>query len=233
MKCPNCGLEIPEGHMYCDSCGTEINFVPDFEPEVENEIDATLLGMADELNREEKRRRERREKIKRFFSGILRNWKQVLLGAVMLILVAAAVFVFVVYRNRTSLYYLSLAENARSSGNMESAINYLKQGNRDHPDNPDIIFRLSDYYLEQGSTEQAVDALMLIATSDGFASDKVVSAYESIISIYKQSGDFDKLSDLLTGSDNEAVRALYEKYVPGMPYISPSSGTYDEVNISI
>ena len=38
MICPNCGKEIPEGHMYCDNCGTEINFVPDFEPEVENEI---------------------------------------------------------------------------------------------------------------------------------------------------------------------------------------------------
>ena len=38
MKCPNCGFEIPEGHMYCDNCGKEINFVPDFEPEVENEI---------------------------------------------------------------------------------------------------------------------------------------------------------------------------------------------------
>ena len=44
MKCPNCGFEIPEGHMYCDNCGTEINFVPDFEPEVENEID---LGQLD------------------------------------------------------------------------------------------------------------------------------------------------------------------------------------------
>ena len=35
MKCPVCGKAIPEGHMYCDDCGAEINFVPDFEPEVE------------------------------------------------------------------------------------------------------------------------------------------------------------------------------------------------------
>ena len=66
MKCPNCGLEIPEGHMYCDSCGTEINFVPDFEPEVENEINATLSGVAEELNKEERLKRENKEKRKKF-----------------------------------------------------------------------------------------------------------------------------------------------------------------------
>ena len=43
MKCPNCGKNIPEGHMYCDDCGTEINIVPDFEPEVENEISDYIM----------------------------------------------------------------------------------------------------------------------------------------------------------------------------------------------
>ena len=46
--------------MYCDNCGTEINFVPDFEPEVENEINATLSGVADELNKDEKAKEEKR-----------------------------------------------------------------------------------------------------------------------------------------------------------------------------
>ena len=48
--------------MYCDKCGTEINFVPEFEPEVQNQIDETLLGLADELNKEERIKRERKEK---------------------------------------------------------------------------------------------------------------------------------------------------------------------------
>ena len=61
MKCPNCGLEIPEGHMYCDHCGLEINFVPEFDPEVENEINATLSGMADELNKEDREKEEKRK----------------------------------------------------------------------------------------------------------------------------------------------------------------------------
>ena len=42
MKCPNCGKEIPEGYLYCETCGMEIRIVPDFEPEIENSIIETL-----------------------------------------------------------------------------------------------------------------------------------------------------------------------------------------------
>ncbi|MBQ7680217.1 MAG: chitobiase/beta-hexosaminidase C-terminal domain-containing protein [Butyrivibrio sp.] len=42
MKCPKCGAEVPEGNWYCGKCGTEIRVVPEFEPEVETEIDASL-----------------------------------------------------------------------------------------------------------------------------------------------------------------------------------------------
>ena len=54
MKCHNCGAEIPDGHLYCDKCGAEINIVPEFEPEVENEIDTTLSSIADRLIKDDK-----------------------------------------------------------------------------------------------------------------------------------------------------------------------------------
>ena len=38
MKCPSCGCEMAEGHLYCEKCGMEIQMVPDFEPEFENSI---------------------------------------------------------------------------------------------------------------------------------------------------------------------------------------------------
>ena len=75
MKCPGCGFEIPEGHMYCDNCGTEINFVPDFEPEVENEINATLSGMADELNKEEREKAAKIARRKALLEAVLSRWK--------------------------------------------------------------------------------------------------------------------------------------------------------------
>lgn len=46
MKCPNCGKEIAEDYLYCGYCGKEITMVPEFEPEVEQEIDTHLSGIA-------------------------------------------------------------------------------------------------------------------------------------------------------------------------------------------
>lgn len=49
MKCPNCGCEMAEDHLYCEKCGMEIQMVPDFEPEFENSIIETLSTVAEEI----------------------------------------------------------------------------------------------------------------------------------------------------------------------------------------
>ena len=32
MKCRKCGAEIPENKIYCETCGTPIQMVPDYNP---------------------------------------------------------------------------------------------------------------------------------------------------------------------------------------------------------
>lgn len=51
MICPQCGNEIEDDKLYCGICGTEINFVPDFEPEIEQSITDTLseIKLPDEV----------------------------------------------------------------------------------------------------------------------------------------------------------------------------------------
>lgn len=48
MKCPNCGREMAEGTLYCEYCGEDIHIVPDFEPELELDIQQTIRKMAEE-----------------------------------------------------------------------------------------------------------------------------------------------------------------------------------------
>ena len=50
MKCPDCGREAPEGYMYCDRCGREFQMVPEFEPEIETQIDNILSGLASKID---------------------------------------------------------------------------------------------------------------------------------------------------------------------------------------
>lgn len=233
MKCPNCGLEIPEGHMYCDHCGLEINFVPEFDPAVENEINATLSGMADELNKEDREKEEKRKKREKLIRAITSRWQIILASVVVLALLICAVFYIFAYNSKSSLYYLRQAENEKAKGSIESAIEILEDGHKDHPNNTDIIFRMSDYYLEDGNTSEAVDTLKIITDGSSFTDEKVLNAYESIISIYRQSGDYDKVAQILNESDAPAVEELRQRYIPAMPVMSPASGTYTEVSVNI
>ncbi len=234
MKCPNCGLDIPEGHMYCDNCGTEINFVPDFEPEVENEINATLSGVADELNKEARLKEEKRRKRRAFWNAVKnrRHLIYMALGVVVAVIIIITLLSYF-FTEVSPFSYLRKAEKAKSAGNMDQAIELLLEGNEVFSGNSDIIFRLSDYYLEMGKTQEAVDALEKITDSASFPEETVATAYESIISIYEQNKDYVDISALLS-NDSEATKALRDKYVPGAPTISPSSGEYDDyVNVTL
>ncbi|MGN0346543.1 MAG: chitobiase/beta-hexosaminidase C-terminal domain-containing protein [Lachnospiraceae bacterium] len=55
MTCPKCGAELKDGNLLCEKCGEEINYVPDFEPEIEQSISETLSELqihdiADSIN---------------------------------------------------------------------------------------------------------------------------------------------------------------------------------------
>lgn len=238
MKCPNCGFEIPEGHMYCDNCGTEINFVPDFEPEVENEIDATLHEVADQLNIGSDTgpiayNRRKTDRQPAFLAFLAKKWKLVVPAAVLAVVILAGLIALISYNSKNALYYLRLAEKAHASGNIEQAIGYLREGNKENPSSSDIVFRLSDYYLEYEQPEKAALALSLITDSGKFSDDKVLSAYESMISIYSQTGEYEKISEILSDSDSEVAADLKEKYIPAMPVMEPKAGTYENVTVSL
>lgn len=50
MICPNCGAKLKEDMLYCEVCGCEIQFVPEFEPVIEQSIRDTLseLNLGDD-----------------------------------------------------------------------------------------------------------------------------------------------------------------------------------------
>ncbi len=228
MKCPNCGSEIPEGHMYCDACGNEINFVPDFEPEVENQINATLSGVADELNKEDRLKEERRKKIQDALDSLRGKHHIVVMTVAAVVLLWAIIAIIPAFMGNSALSYLKTAQKEKEAGKIDEAIETLIEGNSSFPKNSEIVFRLSDYYLEAGKSKEAVEALKLITDTGLFSEDTVSTAYESIISIYKQNEDLDDISLILNDSDNPVAAEIKEKYVPTDPVMSPASGEFDD-----
>jgi hypothetical protein len=76
--------------------------------------------------------------------------------------------------------------------------------------------------------------LKQITGSSSFSDEKVLSAYEGIISIYKQEGAYQEVTVLLTEEDTDITRSLREKYIPASPKMVPVSGTYEgTINVEI
>lgn len=79
MKCLNCGYELEEGKMYCPSCGYEIQIVPDFEPEIEEEITGVLEEITSELVRSEeeaaKEKNSNRKNVNAVKSVFTAHWR--------------------------------------------------------------------------------------------------------------------------------------------------------------
>ena len=116
MKCPNCGMEIPEGHMYCDNCGKEIMFVPDFDPEVENQINATLSGVADELNKEERLKKERREKLLKYLRSLKDRRHIIYMSIIAIILICAIIAIIPTITGNSPGAYLRAAQKEKDAG---------------------------------------------------------------------------------------------------------------------
>ena len=64
MKCKNCGAEMKEGHVYCETCGYEVHIVPDYNIELEEKMTKTLERLVkEELQGQQKTQNETVKKV--------------------------------------------------------------------------------------------------------------------------------------------------------------------------
>ncbi len=247
MKCPDCGAEIAEGHLYCDKCGMEIRMVPDFEPEIENSITETLSTVAEEIegNRSEKKNQSRKTKEvsvglqeskkskKKMFSFFTeeqgKNWlflRLITLTAVTL----AAVFVIVYLHHRYSVaYQIDQARTYAQSENYEKAIEYLERARSLNTSAAEIVFLESNYYYHMGEKEKAVDVLIELIAKGQLEDDDKEKAYENIITVWDEQGKYEDINSLLLNCQDNNVVNQFQQYLARSPEFGYLSGSFDEV----
>ena len=230
MKCPNCGTEIPDGHLLCDQCGEEIQIVPDFEPEIENSITETLTTLVSmEEETEETADEEETEEASDEGKAGKGRTIQIMIGLGLFFVAAVVSYALYAYHIRTVEYQISRAQVYAQNGAYDQAITCLEAAYADHPEEAQLLFLEADYYYLQEKHSEALSVLMRIAQGTQYVQEDVEDAYGKIVTIYANEEEYAKINELLQSCENERIVNLFQSYLALEPEFSYVEGNYAEV----
>lgn len=224
MKCPKCGNDYVDGHLYCDVCGHELQIVPDFEPEIENSIQENLSGLVEDLGFTQDLAATLEMPIKNLnkkFKDESFRKKILTIVAVIALLVVGVV----VYLNNSYSFQVKKAKQSAESGDFAEAIVYLDRAIDLNDEEIEAKLLIADCYCENGQTEKAEIILREIISMDASNLD----AYRKLIAIYEEEEDYARINKILIKNGTESVLHEFSSYVALPPEFSYESGTYDEV----
>lgn len=237
MKCPKCGYELTEGHLYCDCCGEEIRIVPDFEPEIEQELNETLSSLFVELEEVEAKQDNitdesmKEEEIAEPARVSKVRRRRVIAVVCFFLLIAAGAFLGnSFYKTYSVDYQVKEAKKYANEEKYTQAIAYLERAYELEPENTDILFLMADYYYIQQKYEFAVNELAkIIGQPDFYTETELESAYDKTIAIYHELGDYQRINELLLACDREDIVTAFQQYIAKPPEFSFVEGNYEEV----
>lgn len=229
MKCPKCGAELEEGHLYCEKCGEEIHIVPDFEPEIEYSMHETLSGIVEDVLAEVPKESETlKNKRAGKRKGILLA-AAVMLCALLVVVVVGTVNAVSRYRYNSSGYQIAKAEACIASGDGEKAVQYYERAVELEPDEVSLRFSLAELYYTLGQEQSYTDCLTAIITSGYATEDETENAYKKMISFYRSKEDYASINTLLINTSSEEIRTAFQEYMAVPPEFSYQEGTYTTV----
>lgn len=234
MKCPSCGCEIAEGHLYCEECGMEIQMVPDFEPEIENSIIETLSTVAEEIE-DKKPKAEIKKAGKTRKKSVFpreeqgKNGLLISLVTFITVTVTAAFIAVFLYHQYSVTYQIEQARKCAETQNYEEAVIYLEKARALKEDAADIVLMESNYYYQMGKKQKASDVLIGLVEREELTYEDKERAYEGIVVIYDEEGKYEEINSLLKACGDTDIINHFQQYMAMTPEFSQESGNYDEV----
>ena len=221
MICPECGREIPEGHLYCDTCGMEVQIVPDFEPEVENSITESLSDVVEALTGVAEDAADGHEKRKKLL--------MLSLGSVFvfaLILLVAYFSVTAYYHSAKYRHKTAMAEI--EAGDYEAALVSL-QGALDAGGNyGDIKMEIINCCEKLGDEQAYLKNLYELVRHDGISVEILEEGYSKLIAYYEQKKQYEQIDTLLQDCKEASIQDKYVKYMANTPEFNYVEGAYNE-----
>jgi hypothetical protein len=226
MICPKCGAEIPDDYMYCGKCGHEIHIVPEFEPEVENKINETLFGIANEFFKGEEFENKHGKKPK---TGLFNHNSSNVYGLVLaLVLTVALIIALIVVFVRGGF-----DTDSDTYADSTISVEYVEE------DEPETLgIETPVFSLDSGVYEEAVEiaitsnsGLDIYYTVNGEDADSQSILYEAPI-VLEEDGEYEISAIAIddSGNKSEVASAVYTIEIagPSAPDVVEQSGDYTQ-----
>lgn len=241
MKCPNCGAEMKEGTLYCEHCGEDIHIVPDFEPEIEYNMEQTLNDIAKEMEPEtEKDKEDALQDATEFQdwdepSGnqTIRHpfrWKFILLALVLVVVAVVCTGFGISYSHYHSAeYQIKCAKDYVAREEYDQAIACYERALEIDPGNITLKFELADIYFQKNNKIEYEYLLREIVSDPTATTEQLESAYGKLIAIYAAREDHKTINDLLQNCGNVNIMSKYQSYMAMEPEFSLQEGYYTSI----
>lgn len=230
MKCPNCGREMAEGTLYCEYCGEDIHIVPDFEPELELDIQQTISEMAEETEPDMTDGEAVYKKPEA--AGRREKWFWWFIGALgILILAAAAAMGIWVYQYHSEAAQVKKAVRYTAEGKYEQAIACYDRALELKGEDIELQFALAEVYFLENNKAEYEYYLQNIVKNEAATTEQLDRAYGKLIAIYRAREDYQTINDLLLASKNEQILSIYQNYIAENPQFSVNEGYYTSIQI--
>lgn len=242
MKCPNCGRDLEEGKLLCEYCGEEVNMVPDFDIELEAEIDKNLSSMVVDMSfRDEEEYIEEfpDDDLKEYFRDYFPQREQkndkkgrrllpffalTVIGVVLLVVLIH--FILQTAQKNSYEYQYNKAVECATIDHYDEAVIYLERALALNPANTDARFLLAKYYDKSGQSQSAILVLEELLELETERKEEI---YDLLLKILENRQDYEKMGELLKGCDVERIVSKYNKYAALQPVFNKEEGVYDEL----
>jgi hypothetical protein len=156
-----------------------------------------------------------------------KTWAFVSLGVILLILFVS--LISYVFRTNSVEYQIDRAKEYAAREAYPEAIACLEAAYEKHPEEAEILFLEADYYYLQQDNASALTQLMKIIEDGSFPYEDVEEAYDKVITIYANQGQYAKINELLQNCTDTEIVSMFQSYLAMPPEFSYVEGSYTEV----